>query len=214
MQGISPVAPTVGPSTSAASQHTVPPAAILVEPAAPAPIPPTEATPTPPAAAADPPAATEASALPDSGIKLAVTAAITPPAGAPNIPEKAAAPRGTDPLEARLAATREWLATEALGTYSIQLMGAEDATQLKHHLNVLAKSIEMNKIFVYRTIAKQKPSLTVLYGSFGDRREAQQALKELPASLKVYRPILRTVQGIRGEMRQHQTNEQNGSANS
>ena len=74
--------------------------------------------------------------------------------------------------------------------------------------------IEMNKIFVYRTVARQKPSLTVLYGSFGDRREAQQALNELPASLKAYRPILRTVQGIRGEMRQHQTNEQSGSTSS
>jgi len=83
-------------------------------------------------------------------------------------------------------------------------MGAEDATQLKHHLNVLSKSIETNKLFVYRTLAKEKPSLTVLYGSFSDRREAQQALKELPASLKAYRPILRTVQGVLGEIERHQ----------
>ena len=119
-----------------------------------------------------------------------------------------------DPLEARLAATREWLATEGQGTYSIQLMGSENTQHLKHHLNVIGKIIEMNKIFVYRTVAKQKPSLTVLYGSFGDRREARQALETLPPSLKAYRPILRTVQGIRSEMRQHQTLDQGSNTSS
>src|SRR4030095_1427027 len=117
-------------------------------------------------------------------------------------------------LEARLAATQQWLASESETTYSIQLMGAEDATQLKQHLNVLAKSIEMNKIFVYRTVAKEKPSLTVLYGSLSDQREAQQALKELPPSLKAYRPHLRTVQGIQGEIRRHQSVAQPTGANS
>jgi len=62
----------------------------------------------------------------------------------------------------------------------------------------------MNKIFVYRTVAKQKPSLTVLYGSFGDRRTAREALEKLPESLKTNQPILRTVNGIRAEIRQHQ----------
>jgi len=109
-----------------------------------------------------------------------------------------------DLVEARLTATREWLANEALTTYSIQLLGANDPEQLKTHLNELAKSIEMNKIFVYRTVARQKPSLTVLYGSFGDRRAAQAALDKLPESLKTNQPILRTVNGIRAEIRQHE----------
>ncbi len=124
----------------------------------------------------------------------------------------AANPVNTDPatddgdlLEARLAATREWLATEDQTTYSIQLLGADNPQQLKAHLNVLAKSIEMNKIFVYRTVAKQKPSLTVLYGSFDDRRAAQEAMSKLPATLKSNRPILRTVQGVNAEIRRHQT---------
>jgi MSHA biogenesis protein MshM len=109
-----------------------------------------------------------------------------------------------DLVETRLAATREWLASEAHSTYSIQLFGTNDPQLLKMHLNDLAKSIEMNKVFVYRTLAKQKPSLTVLYGSFGDRRSAQQALDRLPESLKVNQPILRTVNGIRAEIKQHE----------
>jgi type II secretory pathway predicted ATPase ExeA len=136
--------------------------------------------------------------------------ALAPPASAGGEPASLAATRrepaeASDLLEARLAATREWLATTAETTYSIQLMGAENPAQLKEHLNAIAKFVEMNKIYVYRTVAKQKPSLTVTYGSFGSRREAQEALEKLPAHLKAYRPILRTVHGIRSEIRQHRT---------
>jgi len=70
---------------------------------------------------------------------------------------------------------------------------------LKQHLNVIRKYVEINDIFVYRTLVNQKPWLTVLYGSFSDRRAALTALATLPATLKAYRPYLRTVQGIRAE---------------
>jgi DamX protein len=58
---------------------------------------------------------------------------------------------------------------------------------------------------VYRTIAKQKPSMTVLYGSYPDRAAAQEALKQLPAALRASKPILRTAQGIRAEIAQNQS---------
>ena len=103
-------------------------------------------------------------------------------------------------MDGRLAATQRWLAKQTPTTYSIQLLGASDEEQLKRRLNILSKSIEMNKLFVYRTVAKGKPFLTVLYGSYGDRGAAQGALAELPADLKAYRPMLRTVQGIRREI--------------
>jgi len=44
-----------------------------------------------------------------------------------------------------------------------------------------------------------------LYGSFDDRRAAQEALAKLPANLKAYKPVLRTMQGIRAEIAQHQS---------
>jgi septal ring-binding cell division protein DamX len=65
--------------------------------------------------------------------------------------------------------------------------------------------LEINEIYVYRTIAKQKPSLTVLYGSYVDRRTAQEALNRLPATLKASKPIVRTAQGIRAEIAQLQS---------
>jgi len=47
--------------------------------------------------------------------------------------------------------------------------------------------------------------LTVLYGTFSDRRSAQDVLDKLPEALKANRPILRTVGGIRDELRRNQT---------
>ncbi len=108
-----------------------------------------------------------------------------------------------DVVEERLRATSEWLAQPGNGSYTIQLFGADNQQQLKNHLNVITKYIEIHEVFVYRTIAKQKPSLTVLYGTFGDRRSAQEALSKLPAALKAFKPILRTAQGIRAEIAQH-----------
>jgi septal ring-binding cell division protein DamX len=112
---------------------------------------------------------------------------------------------GDDEVGGRIAATSIWLAQPSKNVYSIQLLGADNPAQLKHHLNVIRKYVEINDIFVYRTIAKQKPSLTVLYGSFEDRQAAQAALAGLPALLKAYKPVLRTMQGIRTEIAQHQS---------
>jgi DamX protein len=105
----------------------------------------------------------------------------------------------------RIAATRAWLEREAPQTHSIQLLGSENARQLKDHLSSIAKSVEISKIYVYRTVAAQKPFLTVLYGSFGSREAAQNALDRLPPSLKAFKPYLRTVQGIREEMSRNKT---------
>jgi type II secretory pathway predicted ATPase ExeA/septal ring-binding cell division protein DamX len=115
-----------------------------------------------------------------------------------------ATPGGSDLLEKRLAVTEKWLATETHNLYSIQLLGAADVTLLKQHLNDLAKFVEMNKVFVYRTSANGRPFLNVLYGTFGDRRSAQDVLDKLPEGLKSNRPFLRTVEGIRDELRRQQ----------
>lgn len=110
-------------------------------------------------------------------------------------------PPSADWVAMRAAATEQWAERHAGDGYSIQIMGGSDETLLKEHLNVLAKSIEMQNIFVYRVEAKGKPWLNVLYGVYADREAAQRALNTLPAPLKAYRPILRNVQGVRTEIR-------------
>jgi len=105
-----------------------------------------------------------------------------------------------DIMDQRIQATEAWLAGASPKTLSIQLMGTNEPEFLKSSLNELSKLIEMNEIFVYRTQANKKPFLTVLYGRFNSYRAAQEALDKLPESLKVNRPFLRTVAGIREEI--------------
>lgn len=104
-------------------------------------------------------------------------------------------------LDSRLAATTAWLADAKPRTYTIQLLGSGDDQQLNRHLKFLSKTIEINSLFVYRTIAKGVPSLTVVWGSFDSQAEAREAMAKLPPFLKAYRPLLRTVQGIKAEVR-------------
>jgi MSHA biogenesis protein MshM len=108
-------------------------------------------------------------------------------------------------LAERLAATDAWLASAKPETYTIQLLGANDEKQLNQHLKSLANVIDINSLFVYRTIAKGAPSITVVWGSFENQREASQAMAKLPPLLMSYRPLLRTVQGIRAEIRDRKT---------
>jgi MSHA biogenesis protein MshM len=105
-----------------------------------------------------------------------------------------------DLLEQRLLATERWL-TEAQGaTFSIQLLGSNDPVLLRNYFETLAKYIELEKVFVYRTLANQQPSMTVLYGAFGSRADAVKSLEALPDELKANRPYIRTVQGVRSEI--------------
>ena len=153
-------------------------------------------TTTAPRPAAGSPSGSAASSTGGGGTKLAASAV----GGGDTEPGTTAG----DLLESRLEATREWLIGEAHTTFSIQLMGTNDPEQLKDLLNGIGKFVEINRVFVYRTMARQKPSLTVLYGSFDSPRAAREALDKLPESLKSNRPILRTVQGVRAEIKQHQ----------
>ena len=161
----------------------------------------------PTAQAAPAPAAEMAAAPEELAPMPQISGAVSPtradPAAA-GLSAAVTAPSAADMLESRLAATQSWLAREPKTTYSIQLLGADNAQQLKQHLNIISKYVEINDVFVYRTIARQKPSLTVLYGSFGDRASALSALEKLPVQLKVYKPMLRTVQGIRAEIASRQ----------
>ncbi|MBA2352146.1 MAG: AAA family ATPase [Burkholderiales bacterium] len=109
-----------------------------------------------------------------------------------------------DLLIGRLAKTQEWLKNQSGSTFSIQLLGTENEASLERYLAEISYYVELEDIYVYRTRARQNPSLTVLYGGFASRAEANGALAELPSHLTAYRPLLRTVQGIRAEIGFHQ----------
>jgi MSHA biogenesis protein MshM len=158
-----------------------------------------------------PTAAAPAQAMPIAAAPASATAAkpMTAPiaptlaspvlaAPAPAITESVATmPNAPDDiLSRRLMVTEAWLANQPPSTVSIQLMGASSDEQLKAQLELLSRQIEMDNLYVYRTIANNQPFLTVLYGSFADRAEATRALQKLPADLQKNRPHLRTIAGV------------------
>lgn len=102
----------------------------------------------------------------------------------------------TDILTSRLNATTAWLANQAPTTVSIQLMGASSDAVLKADLEKLSQQMELDNIYVYRTKVNNQPFLTVLYGSFANRLEATEALKQLPVELQKNHPQLRTIAGV------------------
>jgi sporulation related protein len=134
------------------------------------------------------------------------SAAATPATVNATRPEKVmTAGAARDLVQSRLAATREWLAASPQTAHTIQLLGASSDEQLKTQLKALSKLLEPGKIYVFRTIAQGNPSTTVVYGAYTDRQAALQALAKLPAAITANKPVLRTVSGIRAEMKQHKT---------
>jgi len=81
-------------------------------------------------------------------------------------------------------------------------MGANDPEELRRYLVTRGGLIDADKVFVYRTMAGGRPSMTVLYGSYPSRRDAARALAQLPQQLQQGQPYLRSVGGIRAELGQ------------
>jgi septal ring-binding cell division protein DamX len=79
-------------------------------------------------------------------------------------------------------------------------MGSRSEEQLDRQLRSLARQVDPGLLFVFRTRAGDRPSMTVVYGAYTTRAEAQAALAALPASIRNFSPHLRTVQGIRAEI--------------
>jgi septal ring-binding cell division protein DamX len=104
-------------------------------------------------------------------------------------------------LQLRLEATQSWLAAAPANTHTIQLVGSNDEKQVEAYLQRLRAMVNAEEIRVFRTKAGGRDSMTVIWGSFADAREAVVARDQLPAELRSAKPILRTVQGINAELR-------------
>ena len=130
-----------------------------------------------------------------------------PEAKTPAEPRKAKAEAAppADMLASRLSATRAWLAGAAQTTHTIQIMGSANEEHMRTQLKALAKQLDASKIYVFRTVAQGKPSMTVVYGAYADKSAAIQALEKLPPGVAANKPVLRTVNGIRTEQKQHGT---------
>jgi septal ring-binding cell division protein DamX len=108
--------------------------------------------------------------------------------------------RPTDIIEKRIAATKSWAKSARPDAYSIQLFVAGSEEHLRKHLKALPKFIETNDIYMYRGLAQGGSRVNVLWGSYDTRTAALEWLEELPPSLRVNRPYVRTLENIRADM--------------
>jgi len=115
-------------------------------------------------------------------------------------PSETGSPQPPDLLAQRLSETERWLAETDDSRFTIQILGAIDAGILRKDLNAFRKYIDIERVFVYRTVANQRPSFTVLLGTYGTRAEAFREIEELPEPIRLNRPYYRTVRGVRAEI--------------
>lgn len=135
-----------------------------------------------------------------SEVIVAANATAVPATAGPETEARPEASAPPDVLEQRLLATDQWLGEQNGGFYSIQLLGSDDPELLREYFKTIAKYVEIEKVYVYRTTANRHPSLTVLYGTFATRGEVTRTLQSLPDELQFNRPYYRTIQGIRAEI--------------
>ena len=188
------------------------------QPSSPAPAPSAAAPAATPAPAAASPQAAEittagqASAAPiapaavaPAPAPMAESAATPAPAKASEAPA-AQAPQDTfkpgvgDVIANRILATQQWLNSDQSRPFSIQLLVASNEEQLRNHLKALSKFVEVNNVYMYRSVAQGKPVVSVLWGTFDTRQAAVAELEELPRSLRANRPYVRSLEGIRAEV--------------
>jgi hypothetical protein len=155
-------------------------------------------------------ATSKGNTLAESGPKIVepkTVLALMTPAAADGEPAKEVSSKvptaANGSVDARFEATREWLAGAPPTTHTIQLMGSGSEEHVRSQLKALEKVLEPGKLYVFRTKAQGKPSITVVYGAFSDRQAALQALEKLPASVAANKPVVRTVNGIRTEIKQN-----------
>jgi type II secretory pathway predicted ATPase ExeA len=184
-----------------------PPAAPVpaVAPAAPVTVP--VAPPVPSPVAVSPAASSAAPAAPSPAAALPQSPA---PAPAPVAREAQAAPppaagKGSAPsaLEARFAASGALLDGKAGGRFVVQLMmtDAKVTTFLKNYLAEASRTLKEEEIFLYRSGSAESPKVGVLYGAFQSRREATESMGALPEGLRQFRPYVRSVESVRGDVR-------------
>jgi septal ring-binding cell division protein DamX len=150
---------------------------------------------TPSAAARETPAA----APPATAAAQPQPAKAEPPAATPRA-DRASAPSGRDIIANRVDAMNRLLKSDTAKPFSIQLLTTGNEEQLRNHLKAIAKFVEVNDIYMYRSVAQGRPAVSVLWGTFDDRQAAQDQIVDLPRPLRANRPYVRSIDEIRAEV--------------
>lgn len=109
----------------------------------------------------------------------------------------------------RLEAMRKLLQSAKPETVLLQIKSVPNAvaasgqvedTELLVELENLSRQVELDNVYLYHMRKADGLYTVVLYGAYAERAAALEALKDLPPSIKNYRPYLRTLAGVSKEL--------------
>jgi septal ring-binding cell division protein DamX len=144
--------------------------------------------------ASTPPLATPQSGTGQAGEVVASALADSAPD-----PASAVMNDGVGPLtEARLAATRDWLASADDRHFSIQLLLTDFARRanLETFLRARQDAGEVDDYYVFETRIRSNTWYGVLYKEYASFGAAKAALEELPEEFQYHQPFIRNVRDI------------------
>ncbi len=87
--------------------------------------------------------------------------------------------------------------------YAIQLMTADprETAAIEIFLRAASRDLDPDRIMIYPAGTKDNPRLSVLYGSYTERADANSEIARLPAQLTKFVPYARSIQAIRDDVR-------------
>jgi septal ring-binding cell division protein DamX len=98
-----------------------------------------------------------------------------------------------------MEATHDWIAAADPSHYSIQLMLVSEGRlqDLEGNLRDAGLQDRLGQIYLYHTEIRGTPLVSVLLGTFAERRRAREVLAALPPALQDSQPFVRRVADVR-----------------
>ncbi|WP_137936676.1 AAA family ATPase [Chitinivorax sp. B] len=137
------------------------------------------------------------SVMPASGsAPVQLTSPVEAVATTSPVPKTAVAPHT---LDVPLQAATDWILNTPPDFFTIQLMSMVNSSsdQLRSTLMHLSRQLDLRQLYVLQATLQGRPSYVVYYGAYANRADALQAMMALPDSVRVGRPVLRTLGGVR-----------------
>mgnify|MGYP000017423131 CR=1 FL=1 len=106
-------------------------------------------------------------------------------------------------IEQRIQQTHLWLETAADDDFTIQLILLDiwAKNEVNNYLQQASQSLDTNKLFIYQVSIRGRMVYSVLYNEYSERGSATQQLKRLPDKIRQNAPYLRTIKGIKADVR-------------
>ena len=140
-----------------------------------------------------------AAALPTA----ASTVPVAPPAVAVASTPATVTTAVKDWLDKRMAADLIRLRALPAGQYAIQLLTADprEKAAIESFLRIASRELNPDRIMLYPAGTTDNPRLSVLYGSYTERADANSEISRLPLRLSKFNPYARSIQAIRDDVR-------------